>query len=351
MKQEGHLQTFALTLKTRTPVFIGCGQSYNKKEYIFDQREQTVSFLDEERFFAFLAKNRLADAYEQYMLGNRWRGLKEFLQDNRVPPSQINKLIRCRIDARDALDESHSLKEIQRFIRDGQGRVYVPGSSVKGALRTVLLKSMMLENPPDSSLTLNEKEAPEELWLHTLTLNPDVRNPLNSIMRGMQVSDSLPIADSAMCLSKKIDTFRDGGVNKLNLCRECIRPGTEIHCVLTLDQSVLRGKITCESLLHAIGEVSEYYQATVTRKYPYAPNDLTARTILLGGGVGFQSKTVTDPIYGARALAVTGGILSRSFYAHNHGKDVQEGISPRALKQTVYKKAAYTYGACEVFLQ
>lgn len=351
MKQEGHLQTFALTLKTTTPVFIGCGKSYTKKEYIFEEREQTVAFLDEERLFTFLVKNRLADAYEQYMLGNRWRGLKEFLLDNRVPQSQINKLIRCRIDARDALDESHSLKEIQRFVRDGQGRVYVPGSSVKGALRTVLLKSLMLENPPDNSLSLNGKDAQEELWLHTLSLKPDVRNPLNSLMRGVQVSDSLPIEDGDMCLSKKIDTFRDGGVNTLNLCRECLKPGTEIHCVLTLDQSVLQGKLTSESLLDAIGEVSEYYQATVTRKYPYAPNDLTHRTILLGGGVGFQSKTVTDPIYGAETLKVTSGILSRNFSAHNHGKDVQEGISPRALKQTVYKKAAYTYGACEVFLQ
>lgn len=351
MKQEGHLQTFTLTLKTTTPVFIGCGKSYNKKEYIFDEREQTAAFVDEELLFSFLVKNRLVDAYEQYMLGNRWRGLKEFLLDNRVPQSQINKLIRCRIDARDALDESHSLKEIQRLVRDGQGRVYVPGSSIKGVLRTVLLKSMLLENPPVNSLSLNGKDAPEERWLHTLSLKPDVRNPLNSIMQGIRVSDSLPIEDDAMCLSRKIDTFRDGGVNKLNLCRECIQPGTEIHCVLTLDQSVLQGKITCESILSAIARVSEYYQATVTRKYPYAPNDLTARTILLGGGVGFQSKTVTDSIYGTEALQVTSEILSKSFSAHHHGKDVREGISPRALKQTVYKKAAYTYGACEVFLQ
>lgn len=351
MKQEGHLQTFALTLKTTTPVFIGCGKSYTKKEYIFDEREQTAALVDEELLFSFLVKNRLVDAYEQYMLGNRWRGLKEFLLDNRVPQSQINKLIRCRIDACDALDESHSLKEIQRFVCDGQGRVYVLGSSIKGALRTVLLKSMMLENPPANSLSLNGKDVQEERWLHTLSLKPDVRNPLNSIMQGVQVSDSLPIEDGAMCLSRKIDTFRDGGVNKLNLCRECIQPGTEIHCALTLDQSVLKGKITCESILSAIAQVSEYYQATVTRKYPYAPNDLTARTILLGGGVGFQSKTVTDPIYGAEALQVTSEILSKSFSAHHHGKDVWEGISPRALKQTVYKKAAYTYGACEVFLQ
>ena len=34
MKQEGHLQVFDLALATRSPVFIGCGKSYTKKEYL-----------------------------------------------------------------------------------------------------------------------------------------------------------------------------------------------------------------------------------------------------------------------------------------------------------------------------
>ena len=64
MKQEGHLQVFDLILETKGPVFIGCGKSYTKKEYLFDPRSNVVSFLDEQKFFRYLAEHHLADAYE-----------------------------------------------------------------------------------------------------------------------------------------------------------------------------------------------------------------------------------------------------------------------------------------------
>lgn len=363
MRQEAHLQTFALTLKAKSPVFIGCGKSYTKKEYIFNPVNEKVSFLDENALFAYLAKYRLADAYEGYMLRGRGKDLRDFLQNTcRISQAQINKWIRCTVYAGDALDERHSLKEIQRFVRDSQGRVYVPGSSIKGALRTVLLKDELLHRPPqnpDKGVPFDKKkiDAFENPYFNTLTLKkdrdqmPEINNPLNSIMQGIRISDSLPVADDRMCLASKLDVFPDGGQNTINICRECISPGTEIHCTMTLDQSILREQITMEDIVRAIAEVSEYHQATVNRHYPQAPNDMNSKTILLGGGVGFQSKTVTDPYYGEEALDVTAKIMRDKFDRHHHEKDKRDGISPRALKQTIYKGGAYSYGVCEVSIQ
>lgn len=366
MRQEDHLQVFDLILGTRSPVFIGCGKSYTKKEYLYNSKNQTVSFLDEYAMFTYLAEHNLADSYENYILGNMGRSLWDFLVNIcKIPASQIDQWTRCQIDAGDALDDNHTLKEIQRFVRSGNDQIYVPGSSIKGALRTVLLKAMLLQSPPESpdpNLPFERFGSFEEDYFHTLSLKKTVDrntgrlivqtgNPLNSILQGIRVSDSLPIADSKLCLSRKIDEFLDDSYNQINICRECIRPGTVIHCTVTLDQSVLQGRITKESIEQAIAEVSAYYQETVTSRYPHASNYMNSRTILLGGGVGFQSKTVTEPYYGEKALEVTSQILNKSFRHHGHLDDSKTGISPRALKETDFNGAAYPYGVCEVLIR
>lgn len=361
MRQEEHLQAFDLILETRSPVFIGCGKSYTKKEYLFDPRNNTVSFLDERLFFSYLAEHNLADAYEGYILQGTSRNLRDFLlKVCRVPQAEINRWTRCRINAGDALDDLHTLKEIQRFIRNGNDQIYVPGSSIKGALRTVLLKAILLQTPPknpDRNLPFDRYGSFEETYFHTLSLKRDrnqiiqTSNPLNSMLQGVRISDSLPVPDSQLCLTRKIDEFLDEHHNQINVCRECIKPGTVIRCTITLDQSVLQGKITKESIEDAIAAVSAYYQETVTNRYPHGANYMNSRTILLGGGVGFQSKTVTDAYYGADALEITSKVLDKTFQKHNHWKDPSIGISPRALKETGFNDAAYPYGVCEVIIR
>lgn len=361
MTQEGHLQTFALTLETKTPLFIGCGKSYTKKEYLFDPQSSTVSFLDEHAMFTYLAEHNLADAYEGYILGRMGRDLQDFLLNIcKISRPQVQQWTRGRINAGDALDDNHTLKEIQRFIRDGQDRVYVPGSSIKGALRTTLLTAMLLKQPPKNpnpNLPFERYSSFEDAYFHTLSLKRDrnqmvqTGNPLNSILQGVRISDSLPIPDSKLCLTKKIDEFPDGSYNVINICRECLKPGTKISCTLTLDQSILHGKITAQTIARDIGAASAYYQRSVIACYPQVSNDMNSRTILLGGGVGYQSKTVTSAYYRDQAMDVTMRVLDAAFRKHRHLQDRREGVSPRAIKQTDFNNASYGYGVCEVSIR
>lgn len=361
MKQEGHLQVFDLILETRSPVFIGCGKSYTKKEYLFDSNSSFVSFLDERAMFTYLAEHNLADSYENYILGHMGRDLRDFLRNIcQIPEYQIREWTRCRIYAGESLDDNHTLKEIQRFVRNGRDQVYVPGSSIKGALRTVLLKAILLKDPPrnpDTRLPYERFASFEDAYFHTLSLKKDKNqvvqtgNPLNSLLRGIKVSDSLPVGDDKMCLTRKIDTFLNKPCHAINICRESIKPGVTIRCTVTLDQSILQGKITKDSIEQAISDVSAYYQEKVTSYFPQAVNGMNSKTILLGGGVGFQSKTVTDPYYGDKAMEVTMDVLKKAFPKHHHERDTQEGISPRALKQTDFNNASYSYGVCEVTIR
>lgn len=356
MIQQGHLQVFELQLETKSPLFIGNGKSYTKKEYLFDPKRKIVSFLDEQKFFTYLVRHGLTDDYERFILRDVGKNLFSFLQnDCRVSREDMEALIRCRIDAADALDEDHTLKEIQQFVRNPAGQVYVPGSSIKGALRTALLKALLLKNPPknpDPQIPFDRKASFEPAYFHTLSLKPDRQNPLNSILQGVvRISDSAPISDRQLALSRKIDEFPDETYNSINICRECIRPGTRICCTLTLDQSILHDEKYVDTIREAIAKTSQFYQVSVLRHYPQASNYMNSKTLLLGGGVGFQSKTVTEPYYGQNALDVTSKILSNAFRKHHHERDVEEGISPRALKQTDFNSASYPFGVCEVTIR
>ena len=355
MIQQGHLQVFELQLETKSPVFIGNGKSYTKKEYLFDPKRKIVSFLDEQKFFTYLVRHGLTDDYERFILRDVGKNLFSFLQnDCRVSREDMEALIRCRIDAADALDEDHTLKEIQQFVCNPAGQVYVPGSSIKGALRTALLKALLLKNPPknpDPQIPFDRKASFEPAYFHTLSLKPGRQNPLNSILQGVRISDSAPISDRQLALTRKIDEFPDETYNSINICRECIRPGTRICCTLTLDQSILHDGKYVDTILEAIAKTSQFYQVSVLRHYPQASNYMNSKTLLLGGGVGFQSKTVTEPYYGQNALDVTSKILSNAFRKHHHERDVEEGISPRALKQTDFNSASYPFGVCEVTIR
>lgn len=354
MTEQNHLQVFSLTLRTKSPVFIGNGCSATKKEYLFNSRSNMVSFPDEGKLFDFLVSRNLVDAYEAFMVRDTDRDLFSFLKRNAVAPPEIEAFTRYKVDAADALDDDHALKEIQRFTRNAAGQIYVPGSSIKGALRTVLLKAMLLEKPPHApsrDVLYDKRQNIESAYFHTLSLKQEQSNPLNSILQGVRVSDSLPIPDRALCITRKIDEFPDNTYNSINVCRECIRPGTIITGTITLDQSILQGKLTVDSICQAIAAASRHYQETVLSHYPQVQNYMNCKTILLGGGVGFQSKTVTELYFRKDALSVTSDVLNRSFPKHHHERDASEGISPRALKQTDFQNAAYPYGVCEVTLR
>ena len=350
MRQEAHLQTFDLILKTHSPLFVGGGKCDTKKEYIFDSSKNEVTFLDEGKLFAYLAEHHLADEYEGYILRGTSRDLQEFMRSVcKISKADLDAMTKVRINAADALDDRHTLKEIHRFVRNGRGEVYVPGSSIKGALRMALLKAQILEDP-DSKTDIH---APfDEIYFHTLNLKKDKfgqrerRNAMNSILQGVR------IPDKHLCLTTKIDEFTDGTYNVINLCRESIKPGVEIRCSITLDQSVLKGRITKERLLEAIGVASKHYRETVVDRYEQVASYMNSRTILMGGGVGFQSKTIIGAACPERELKLTAAILNDAFPKHNHKvRDLEEGISPRALKQTDYNRASYPYGVCEVYIQ
>ena len=197
MIQQDHLQIFDLTLNVWAPLFIGNGGSYTKKEYLYNTRSGKVSFLDEQKFFTFLAERGLIDRYTQFMLSEQSNLWAFLTKDCGVSDAELKTLTRYQIEVGDALDAEHSLKEIHAFQRDAQGRAYIPGSSIKGALRTAwLLQAVLADQSTGHSLAPRRATFPEEdyvnkLRLRTLKDGSIASDAVNSIFRGIQVSDSL----------------------------------------------------------------------------------------------------------------------------------------------------------------
>ncbi len=351
---------FDLILTAWSPLFVGNGHSYTKKEYMHDIRSGKVSFFDAQKFFSFLVERNLVEKYTQFMLSGQ-PSLWEFLtRDCRIPDTDLKPLTRYQIAIGDALDDSRSLKEIHAFQRDAYGRAYVPGSSVKGALRTAwLLNAVLDDTTAKHTLPSGRKAAfPEEDYVNLLRLSQKRRSDaVNSIFRGIQISDSQPIPDERMMLTGKFDANMQGGFppnskHGVPLCRECVAPSTHIRFRLTLDQSILKGRITKETLEHAIQRYDAYYQQTYGRKFtpPTGSVSLPRQPyLILGGGAGFFSKSLAYPYLGEeQGLHWTADLMTQMFRGHKHERDAENGISPHTMKYARFNCRFYPYGYCGV---
>lgn len=354
MKQLGHLQEYTLTLTTKAPVFVGSGVVYGKMDYIFDAARQTVSFINQTQFFQLLIDRDLIDKYESFILNKRPTDTIQYFLKNicKLDAKTINSLIVNRISAADALDENHSLKEIQAFIRRADGRAYIPGSSLKGCLRTVLLTNMLLRDS-NKAEPINMKQL-ESKYLHTLQITNKQSDMVNSIMRGISISDSEPIDEKNMILASKIDSLPDGFENRINVVRQCVAPETKITFRLTLDQNILSDANILTELREAIRAFDAFYIQEYNSYFAIKKEfeDLFRDDfIVLGGGSGFFAKNLIYPLYAPNHAKAVETVSQSMQQKHKHGKDIEYGISPRTFKITEFDRFAYPIGLCQVTIQ
>lgn len=354
MKQLGHLQEYTLTLTTKAPVFVGSGFVYGKMDYIFDAARQTVSFINQTQFFQLLIDRDLIDKYESFILNKRPTDTIQYFLKNicKLDAKTINSLIVNRVSAADALDENHSLKEIQAFIRRADGRAYIPGSSLKGCLRTVLLTNMLLRDSNKAD-PINIKQL-ESKYLHTLQITNKQSDMVNSIMRGISISDSEPIDEKNMILASKIDSLPDGFENRINVVRQCVAPETKITFRLTLDQNILSDANILTELREAIRAFDAFYIQEYNSYFAIKKEfeDLFRDDfIVLGGGSGFFAKNLIYPFYAPNHAKAVETVSQSMQQKHKHEKDIEYGISPHTFKITEFDRFAYPIGLCQVTIQ
>jgi CRISPR-associated protein Csm5 len=361
-----HLQSFTLKLKALSPVFIGSGREITKKEYIYIVNGQRIIMPDYTKFAHFLDEKNLINDFTDFMTSSQ-SGLFFWLSGKGIKPEDISRFAAYEVYAGDAIIPLKPFRGVQLFIKDNYGKPYIPGSSLKGAIRSAILAKMANDNKTKSqkhyqnfnanlehtqyinkNFLKRETEEMEADFLHTL----DYKNSrgessrksdaINSVMKGLQVSDSEPLNTNVLVLCAKRDIKPNGMENALPICRECIKPETEITFMLTIDSSILStAGIDLSFIKSAIAEFAAMQVKYFSSKFrlPQNMDSSIAKNgmeLYLGGGAGFVSKTVIYPLGGDVAIKFVGKYMASQFKIHKHKFDEKNGVSPHMLKCTSY---------------
>ena len=73
--------------------------------------------------------------------------------------------------------------------------------------------------------------------------------------------------------------------------------------------------------------------------------------LILGGGAGFLSKTLTYPYYGEQEGLKRVAENMCHFRNHHHEQDKILGISPHMMKYKKFGGKLYPFGLCEVDIE
>lgn len=362
-----------ITIRTLGPVFIGNGRSVNKKEYIFDRTAGKMYFFDVKKMYDGLCAKKLGDQYEEYLMDG-YGDLYGFLKHNQIPEMQYKKWINRAVAVGDPSMNLRSIKEVQEFIKDPSGRPYIPGSSLKGMLRTILQVYELLKNPDEetysrirknvqgeafenrrryharSDAALDQASFHRELFKNKDGLY-DLKDQNNDVLRGLYIGDSEPISADDLCVCEKIDMLPNGDMRTLNLLRECIKPFVCVSFPVTIDKTIC--PYTMNEIMRAMKAFYQYYNDLFADHFSKAPEVKgNSTTFYLGGGAGYVSKTVTYGLISGKAGVKTVSEILDNTVApndrrrHDHAGDPDRGVSPHMMKCTKYKNKLYQMGAC-----
>lgn len=367
MVDNGLTKTYALQLTFEGPCFTGSGAKISKKEYLYNTRKRIVSFYDSSKLMDCILEYGLINEYETYMLGSG-RTLYDFFYAN-GGAEKFASALKYQVGSGDAIQGyGRQPVDILTHIRNALGDVYIPGSSVKGMLRTVITIGSVLKKIPKAQKPSVPEGSPEnrffkksivndanacmrqldEELFHTLGADPKkIRNAVNSIFRGVSIADSQPISDKDLVLCRKMDLYPNGNPGELNLVRECVRPGVEVKLPITFDPSLAKF-VTPEFIKESIALFDDWFMKNVFSHYQGMPLPQLTNHLFLGGGSGYPTKTVTGPWLQDDALHYITLLLTVLFKKKNVSDENYYGVSPHMLKYTTVNGQKMPFGLCRV---
>ena len=361
------LEHYKVKLTVRGPVFVGNGHEFSKKEYLF-LPGQRVGIVDIQKMYQLMGRKGRIRQFEDFMLSS-YADLGRWLDNERLKQDVERQCIAYTLDRGDTVLERGTRTQIMACMKEAGGRPYIPGSTLKGMLRSILAADYLLKNSRlrDNMQREIERELPmtrnrKSCLARTVKgleakifcrLNREHTRPndaVNDILSGLVVSDSEPLDIKALVLAQKIERRVDGTEKTLNLLRESLRPGTEIKFTLTIDHSLC--SLTKADILQAIECFDENYSDNFLAAYS-GVDRLRPPQVYVGGGAGFVSKTLLYPLMGKKdgiETAVQIFDKTRVPREHKHREDKRLGVSPHIIKCTHYKGQTLQMGLCDVVI-
>ena len=373
-------ETKSYELTCISPIHIGSGESLRPFEYLYDKQKGKVYLINQSKWVAMLSDKGLMEEYVAFIEGSKQlEGLNlwQWLRNKGVSNQEIlASSSRCAEAPYSVLaKDKKSLNSLNSGMSLPDGQLYIPGSSIKGVLRTGILYHL-LEASSKIEIYQSKLEAELENKSNIRKLKPssliendlltalcyDVKrnkDSINCVLKGLQVSDAMPVEKYDTIAVQKLDAsvkIKKSGESesRLPLCRECIRPGAKFRFTISLDLPMMK-----TIGISSIDEILEYaHKAKLAEinllklffsaDYKNQIKEAEAADFSIGAGTGFLNKTLWTGLYDDREAIVRGIkiILSDSFKKHNHFKD--SGISPRTLKLAEVNGKKQMMGLCSL---
>ena len=193
------------------------------------------------------------------------------------------------------------LNEIHAFMKDAFGQPYIPGSSLKGALRTIICNVKFgVDNSKDRGRNVIR-----------IPWGAKRGQAFSDFFHDIRVSDSEPLSRQCLMICQKID-FAKGKERPnppLPIARECIKPRNVIEFTITCE-----GREANEAMEQLVqwsrnhyDRYDEYFLSTETKPEYVQDNPPKGGFLYLGGGAGFWTKTIIGKaqIRGSREIPLT----------------------------------------------
>ncbi|MDE7327518.1 MAG: type III-A CRISPR-associated RAMP protein Csm5 [Lachnospiraceae bacterium] len=361
-----NLKCYRVTMRTLGPVFVGSGREIGKKEYVFLSRGK-VGIPDIKNLYEEMRRRGIGNLFEDYLLGEDKSSLDKWMAKQKIKVAEIGSAIRYTIDCGDKIIETGKTLQVMECIKDPYGKPYIPGSSLKGMFRTILLGADLLHSPQkyqdvkqELLQSVERKERKTKYLKRDIAeleavayriLRKDPKHPkdaVNDVLQGFVVSDSEPLSEEDLVLCQKVDLHTRGKEKAISILRECIKPDTKITFTITVDAKVC--PLTEEKILGAVKDFIGSYYKNFSSAFPgiRVPGE---KEVFLGGGCGFVTKTVLYPLLGKRlGMETTQKVFKNTGVQdkHKHAYDKEYGASPHTLKCTRYNGKNYQMGRCRI---
>ena len=276
-------RTFRLSLLTLAPIHIGNGEKYTSREFIYENKK--FYFPDMGKFYNQMIEKRLAEKFEAFLIQTRPNArnnrLISFLNDNRIAERSFGgySISETGLESDRNPNSAGAINEVNKFIRDAFGNPYIPGSSLKGAIRTILMNT-----------------TPK--WNNENAVNDFGRFPKenkNLIPWGPKKGkeyDSKPFDNKSLILVQKWDySAKTNKAKPLPLYRESISPLTKIEFEITTTTD------EAGRLIEELGKRAQAfykdYKAFFLSEFPDDKIQANLQyPIYLGAGSGAWTKTL-----------------------------------------------------------
>ena len=339
----GKIVRYKMEMEVLTPVHIAEADyksKLNKTEYIFNPNTNDLTIIDNNKFIDFLVKKKIINKYIDEISKNNRLSLCSFLKNksglydndnhNNYDNKDVDKALEK--DLRDFTKKSYENLDIELKIKENgkkenlnnitllnknvKDEVYIPGSSIKGALVNLLLVSYIINNRDEfvNEINLIKKELEYFNKNNFKNFQNNVKKIINKMQEkilyencsnkkikkfGISVSDSYENKkDIDVNFYQDIDEkIKDKKESYLPVVREYIEPKNIFEFDITLDFELLsrtRLKINdFNDLINSLEEATDYLIENTLE----LPDELCCQNLILGANTGFHQKTIVHALF------------------------------------------------------